>query len=280
MPMLSQGMRGPEVELAQAALNFHAGPGDISLVVDGDFGSQTKARVIAFQRTAGLNPDGIIGQNTEAQLFASVDVLAVVRYTDRKPVFNRPSFVQSRNVASSSLLPPLTLPPLTLPGLGSTRPMLQLIPKLTLSMPLSQGQLTFLPGRTTNGPTGEAVDLFTIRVKLLKDIKLKLKGEVEATTDFDGSSKIETVVKAETGIFERGILTVDAYLKAKGEVDPSKPGEASIKAGGGLRFTLQLGRITVETSLGADVLKWNPASGEAKAGLIWFGGMIDIARFF
>jgi hypothetical protein len=275
MPMLSQGSRGPEVELAQAALNFHAGAGDPSLAVDANFGGQTKARTQGFQRLAGLHPDGIIGPDTEAVLFASVDVLAMVRVTEKRFDFRKPPPAQAFGVSRDGPL----LPPLTLPGLGGLRPLPQLIPKLTLSMPLGPGQSTNLPPRGANGPTGESIDLFTIKVKLLKDIKLKLAGQVEASTDLDGSSKIETTSKAEVGVFSKGILTVDAYLKAKAELDPSNAGDASIKAGGGLRFTITAGRVTVETSLGVDVLKFNPASGEAKSGLIWIGGTVDLIRF-
>ena len=275
MPILSQGSRGPEVELAQAALNFHAGAGDPALDIDGDFGSQTKARTQGFQRLAGLNPDGIVGPNTEAVLFASVDVLAMVRVTGKQFDFRKPPSGRTFSVSRDGPL----LPPLTLPGLGGLRPLPQLIPKLTLSMPLGPGQSTNLPPRGANGPTGESLDLFTMKVKLLKDIKLKLSGQVEASTDLDGSSKIETTSKAEVGIFSKGILTVDAYLKAKAERDPSNASDASIKAGGGLRFTITSGRVTVETSLGVDILKFNPASGEAKAGLIWIGGTVDLIRF-
>jgi Putative peptidoglycan binding domain len=275
MPMLFQGSRGPDVELAQAALNFHAGPGDPSLVVDGDFGNATKGRTVALQRLAGLNPDGIIGPDTEAVLFASVDVLAMVRVSEKRLDPRRPFTTRSFGASGDGPL----LPPLTLPGLGGLRPLPQLIPKLTLSMPLGPGQSTTLPPRAANGPTGESVDLFTIKVKLLKDIKLKLNGQVEASTDLDGSSKIETTSKAEVGIFSKGILSVDAYLKAKAELDPSNANDASIKAGGGLRFTITAGRVTVETSLGVDVLKFNPGSGEAKAGLIWIGGTVDLIRF-
>ncbi|MGL5011708.1 MAG: peptidoglycan-binding domain-containing protein [Paracoccaceae bacterium] len=273
MPTLSQGARGPAVELAQAALNFHANINEATLEVDGDFGSRTKARVIEFQRTAGLSDDGIIGPATEAVLFASVDVVAAMRVVEKKLDLRRPTL---RFNSNGPLLPPLTLPGLG-GGFGPT-PLLP-VPKLALSMPVGPGQATNLPGRPGPGPSGEAIDIFTIKVKLLKDVRLKLNGELEASNDLDGSSKLEATSKATVGVFDSRFLTIDIFAKAKAEMDPSKPGDTSIKGGGGLKFTIRAGRVVVETSLGADVFKVNPASGEAKAGLIWIGGTVDLIRF-
>jgi peptidoglycan hydrolase-like protein with peptidoglycan-binding domain len=56
---LRRGAQGKLVERLQAAL---------SLAVDGIFGSQTEARVRAFQRDKGLVPDGIVGPRTWAIL--------------------------------------------------------------------------------------------------------------------------------------------------------------------------------------------------------------------
>lgn len=61
METLSLGSRGPNVKLIQSLLNrigYNAGP------VDGIFGPQTQAAVIAFQRDNGLVPDGIVGPAT------------------------------------------------------------------------------------------------------------------------------------------------------------------------------------------------------------------------
>lgn len=273
MPLLSEGSRGPAVELAQAALNYHANVNEATLDVDGNFGSRTKARIIEFQRTAGLSVDGIIGPMTEAVLFASVDVLATLRVVEKVLDLRRPTF----GITSNGPI----LPPLNVPGLGGgLRPTPAIpMPKLMLSMPMGPGQAANLPPRPGPGPSGEAIDIFTIKVKLLKDVRLKLNGELEASNDLDGSSKLEATSKATVGIFDSRFLSIDAYAKAKAETDPSKPGDTGVKAGGGIKFTIRAGRVVVETSLGADVLKVNPASGEAKAGLIWIGGTVDLIRF-
>lgn len=57
---VSQGARGEAVKGAQTCLNGHGS----SLAVDGDFGSGTKAAVIAFQEQSGLGADGVVGPQT------------------------------------------------------------------------------------------------------------------------------------------------------------------------------------------------------------------------
>lgn len=66
-PTLSQGATGSSVRDLQNALR--AAGHDIS--VDGQFGPQTKAAVIAFQRARGLTVDGIVGPQTWGALRAA-----------------------------------------------------------------------------------------------------------------------------------------------------------------------------------------------------------------
>lgn len=57
-PTLSFGSQGPSVRELQTLLRnegFNPGP------IDGIFGNQTHAAVIAFQRSKGLVPDGVVG---------------------------------------------------------------------------------------------------------------------------------------------------------------------------------------------------------------------------
>ena len=63
-PMLSLGDRGPEVIALQRRLN-ELGAG---LAVDGIFGPDTRAAVMAFQAGQGLAVDGIVGPNTREAL--------------------------------------------------------------------------------------------------------------------------------------------------------------------------------------------------------------------
>lgn len=67
MANLSFGSRGPEVKTLQTELNRQLFPNP-HLVDDGIFGRLTQKAVIAFQRQAGLTPDGIVGPRTRAAL--------------------------------------------------------------------------------------------------------------------------------------------------------------------------------------------------------------------
>jgi len=65
MPVLRLGSRGAEVKRLQALLKtakVYAG------LVDGVFGTNTKASVISFQKAKGLSADGVVGAKTWAAL--------------------------------------------------------------------------------------------------------------------------------------------------------------------------------------------------------------------
>lgn len=64
-PNLKTGSRGESVKKLQTLLNNCNNAG---LNVDGIFGKNTRAAVIAFQKNHGLVPDGIYGPATAAKL--------------------------------------------------------------------------------------------------------------------------------------------------------------------------------------------------------------------
>jgi len=65
MPVLKLGSSGPDVLTLQSTLKqLGFDPNG----VDGTFGSGTEAAVIAFQKSKGLTPDGMVGPNTMAAL--------------------------------------------------------------------------------------------------------------------------------------------------------------------------------------------------------------------
>jgi putative chitinase len=65
MPVLKRGSTGPQVARLQDVLRMRGfNPG----ATDGIFGGGTQAAVIAFQRSEGLLPDGIVGARTAAAL--------------------------------------------------------------------------------------------------------------------------------------------------------------------------------------------------------------------
>jgi len=63
---LRQGSSGPDVQTMQQRLSDLGN----SLSVDGNFGSGTKAAVVAFQSSNGLSADGVVGPATWAALWA------------------------------------------------------------------------------------------------------------------------------------------------------------------------------------------------------------------
>jgi peptidoglycan hydrolase-like protein with peptidoglycan-binding domain len=69
-PLFRQGDTGPEVRAIQHLLRFKGQ----NLDVDGIFGAQTRAAVVAFQNQSGLNPDGIVGPLTWSALIQGAQV--------------------------------------------------------------------------------------------------------------------------------------------------------------------------------------------------------------
>lgn len=65
-PTVRKGSVGRVVAVAQGRLVAHGH----DVATDGDFGPATKAAVVAFQRTAGLTPDGVVGPATWRALLA------------------------------------------------------------------------------------------------------------------------------------------------------------------------------------------------------------------
>jgi len=71
-PTLRQGSRGPAVAGLQSRLNLwlltNPGTSVPFLVIDGDFGPNTRKAVIAFQKAMRLQADGVVGPKTWAAL--------------------------------------------------------------------------------------------------------------------------------------------------------------------------------------------------------------------
>ena len=67
-PVLRTGSRGQEVKDLQSrlySLGYYTGE------IDGQFGAMTKEAVIDFQRTNGLEADGMVGSETKTLLFSA-----------------------------------------------------------------------------------------------------------------------------------------------------------------------------------------------------------------
>ncbi len=110
--LIRQGDKGADVRAVQDVLNFHIRR-LTPLVVDGDFGPLTHARVVEFQRSNQLKADGIVGPNTMARLFEE-EVLPVTLLLEPRQA--TPAAGASRfGIQPPRLIPPLTLPPITPP---------------------------------------------------------------------------------------------------------------------------------------------------------------------
>jgi murein L,D-transpeptidase YcbB/YkuD len=68
-PVLALGSFGPEVRALQIRLKRL---GFLTGGIDSTFGPQTKAAVIAFQRSRKLTPDGIVGRQTRLAILRAV----------------------------------------------------------------------------------------------------------------------------------------------------------------------------------------------------------------
>ena len=66
-PVLRSGSAGDAVKNLQSRL---AVLGYYTAEIDGQFGAGTKEAVMLFQRANGLDPDGIVGQETREVLFS------------------------------------------------------------------------------------------------------------------------------------------------------------------------------------------------------------------
>jgi putative chitinase len=97
MTSLRQGANGPEVADLQRQLNQQLPPNQ-RIPVDGDFGPRTEAAVRNFQRSRGLEPDGVAGPKVQNQLAQPA----------RPPSPPRP---KPEPPASSSAPPPKTAEP-------------------------------------------------------------------------------------------------------------------------------------------------------------------------
>lgn len=95
---LSIGSQGSEVRLLQYILEYlsYFYPTIPKLSVDGYFGQSTENSVIGFQKTFGINPDGIVGAQTWEELYAAGNEISeVVEVSDEQRYSGTPLDVGS-----------------------------------------------------------------------------------------------------------------------------------------------------------------------------------------
>lgn len=154
--LIRQGVNGADVRAVQDVLNFHIrrlAP----LKVDGIFGPATHGRVVAFQKSNQLKPDGIVGPNTMLKLFEEEQMPIRLGLA--------PQTASAQNVRSN-LLPPRLLPPLPIPFIlppdSSTGIQALTPPGLTLTLVLTT------PVR--NDPVDPAVASFQQIMQILNQL--------------------------------------------------------------------------------------------------------------
>jgi peptidoglycan L-alanyl-D-glutamate endopeptidase CwlK len=161
MPVLQQGSGGPEVADLQDKLRargFDPGPSD------GSFGPGTAAAVEAFQRSAGLGADGVVGPQTAAALglvepapvasaIPAVTVAMVCQMFPNTPARN---IEQNLPVVLNALVAPQMANKLMiLMALGTIRA------ETECFLPISEGQSSF-----NTSPGGQPFDKYDSRTDL------------------------------------------------------------------------------------------------------------------
>jgi peptidoglycan L-alanyl-D-glutamate endopeptidase CwlK len=161
MPVLQMGSSGPEVTDLQNRLRARGfDPG----VSDGSFGPGTAAAVEAFQRSAGLTADGVVGPQTAAALglvvpapvVSAVPAVTVAMVCRMFPNTPAPNIEQNLPVVLNALVAPqLANKLMILMALGTIRA------ETESFLPISEGQSEF---NTSRG--GHPFDLYDSRTNL------------------------------------------------------------------------------------------------------------------
>ena len=98
MGRLINRAKSADVRAVQDVLNFHIRR-LTPLEVDGDFGPLTHARVVEFQKSNQLKPDGIVGPNTMGKLFEEEQLPVTLVLTPRQAsTIGGPGLAFSRRV--------------------------------------------------------------------------------------------------------------------------------------------------------------------------------------
>jgi hypothetical protein len=92
--LLSSGSRGGDVVGLQTALWGNGFTASRQLAIDGSFGSQTRATVVAFQQNRRINADGIVGPDTWRALEARLLVASTSGHPNWDLVYSSGSTVE------------------------------------------------------------------------------------------------------------------------------------------------------------------------------------------
>lgn len=281
MRLLQSGSAGPDVRTAQAALNFHAEPGNVTLVEDGRFGRNSHNRVVQFQKFHSLVPDGKIGAKTRSRLYAIRTTYVALAVTDTPSPYNRKIPAQRPSLIDWSKMEwrftprlhfspagtPLTLPTLVTPGTG-----FQPVPRMLWNLPLHQGQTKVrLPPARAN-PVKFTLMSFSIlpkgRLSLSNDLSIK------PVLEKDGTLKIQGVATSRLGILEGDALSFSVFHKAQADGKLTPVGVTN-KSVSGLTLKYKWGKL--EISCEQKLMEFDPRKEEVTFSPLMTGGSLNFA---
>src|SRR5258708_8035243 len=183
METLKEGSRGDDVTSLQtklAAKGFRPG------AIDGDFGPGTEAAVLAFQQSAGLLADGIVGAQTAQALGFEAATLPPAQGMPNITVAIASKMVPGAPLGNIGANLPLVMDELNLAGLTAQSIVLAAIATVGVETgrfaPISE----FI-SRFNTSPGGEPFDLYDFRKKSLGNnargdgAKYKGRGFVQLT---------------------------------------------------------------------------------------------------
>lgn len=299
MPSFKLGDRGPDIELVQEALNYHTGNGP-KIAVDGKFGFETDTRVRNFQKFHGLVVDGKVGDRTMAKLFQTKTFLVSTAILKRSTLMSlqqraripmpqltlgqpfRPAFTPQPQAPAIDwskiqffqlpLWPPPPQPTLPWPPINLNLPPFPrlpnlpppLVPRLQLSTQIAPGSTVPMPPPVFSPFNTPNATLFMLKFSVLsREKNAKISGDIEGMIDDDGSSKVQTTVKAQVDILEIGGLTASVYAKMASETG-LPPATGKVTGSSGLKVETRGGGL--EFGLDLKVLKIDLEKNEVKAG--------------
>ncbi|MBI4527840.1 MAG: peptidoglycan-binding protein [Deltaproteobacteria bacterium] len=274
MTLLVQGSTGQEVKNLQTALNYHLPNSLPPLVVDGVFGPKTRARVVQFQTTFRLKPDGIVGPVTHKALYSFVDCdhhLLTVN-NDNKSLFQRANlFGVGDNPSPPSPFPFPPLPRLQLPFPRALPPLppvlqpprLEIDPRLLLlaritKFELEAGQQTTFKRDLNTGDVEREVGLFadlkgTVWSKpigknvelsagggMIVEKRLKPTPETETSVYVFGKAEVKNILK----IDPLDLAKIAAEAQIAGKPGSKEPPDMSVTISAGPEVEVFNGKVT------------------------------------
>lgn len=290
MQTLRLGSKGSDVMAVQEALNARMTPPNNTLtrpaldalVVDGDFGSRTKAMVVEFQRLNGLVYDGIVGKDTSFLLLPFIAFSGVLRGHGLIVGRGSPNVQVAPSVAGLATLAGLTsgrFPFMSTPGVISITQDPDFVPTpqpeaLTLDLTITQGgKREFTPWFVLKPEEPEGAKAFTtvsVEGTILRKKGFEFGGELEFSR--------QVVANGERG-WEWEATLFGKYQVSK-EIGPVTVGlgpivEASVKAGlktevsagGEAEVSISLVKDTLDLAVGGKVAgQWAIQEGNVQAG--------------